>query len=114
MNGSEKQVKWAEDIKASKNFDKFIDSARNEAAKVIVTKAVNFVKSIDSAKFWIDYRNSSEMDIFNSLMRGGLKINGHDNNRTAKMAQDGTITITEQVIVQDGKGGHSETKTEVI
>lgn len=114
MNGSKKQVKWAEDIKAGKNFDKFIDSARNEAARVIVTKAVNFVKGIDSAKFWIDYRDSSEMDIFNSLMTGGLKINGHNNNRTAKMAQDGTITITEQVIVQDGKGGHYETKTEVF
>jgi hypothetical protein len=114
MKGSPKQVKWANDIRESKNFDKFIDSARSEAAKVIVTKAVNFVKGIDNAKFWIDYRNSSEMDIFNSLMTGGLKVNGHNNSRTAKMAQDGAITITEKVIVQDGKGGHYETRTETI
>lgn len=114
MNGSNKQVKWAEEIKATKNFDQFINAARGEAAKVIVTKAIGFVKNIDDAKFWIDYRNSSEMDIFNKLMTGGLKVKGHNNNRTAKMAQDGTITITEQVIVQDGKGGHYETKTETI
>lgn len=99
MNGSQKQVKWAEDIKASKNFDQFVTAARNEQAKIIVTKAVDFVKNIESASFWIDYRDYAEMDIFNSLMRGNLKVNGLGENATAKMSPDGEITITEKSLI---------------
>lgn len=114
MNGSQKQIKWAEDIKASKDFSKFLGKGRNEQANAIIAKAVSFIESNDNAAFWIEYQDSSEMEMLNGLMTSGLLVKGWQFDHRATMAQDGTITITWEEIVQDGKGGHKETRTRII
>ena len=94
MKGSEKQVKWAEQIKKGKDFNQFLGKGRNGAANAVIAKAVGFICSIDSAKFWIDNRNNSEMDIVKSFMSPvGLAISGDDHADKATVATDGTITV---------------------
>ena len=95
MKGSEKQINWAENIKAEKDFNQFLGKGRNEAANAVIAKAVDFISSIDSAKFWIDNRNSSEMDIMKNFMsQVGIAISGDDHADKAVIATDGTITVT--------------------
>jgi len=99
MNGSEKQVKWTEEIKASKNFGQFVKNAKGSKMEDFVTKAVDFVTSIESASFWIDYRDYSEVRILDSLAKGNLKPKGFGENATAKISQTGEITITEKSLI---------------
>lgn len=99
MNGSEKQVKWAEEIKATKNFDQFIKNAKGSKMETFVTNAANFVKNIESAAFWIEYRDYSEIRILDSLAKGNLKINGFSENATAGISQSGEITVTEKSLI---------------
>lgn len=105
MRGTEKQVKWAESIKASKDFSFFVGKGRDERSNAVIAKAVEFIGGIDNAAFWIDSRESSAMDLLRDLMGPGLEIKGIGFDDLAKMAPDGTITITWREIVQDGKGG---------
>lgn len=114
MNGSQKQIEWANEIKASKNFSQFVGKGRSEQANRVIAKAISFVDGIDSAKFWIDHRNYTEMQILNGLMRGGIQVKGFDYDHRATMTADGTITIAWEEIVSDGKGGHKETRQQVI
>lgn len=114
MNGSEKQVKWAEDIRAGKNFDAMLGHGRSAEATRIIEKVVTYITSNDNAAFWIDYRDSSAMEIARDLMSCGLQVRGLGFEHRAKMAPDGTITVTWQAIVQDGKGGHKETRSKTL
>ena len=99
MDGSKKQVKWAGEIKAGKNFAQFVNNAKGSPMEDFVTKAVNFVTSIESASFWIDYRDYSELRILDSLAKGNLKPQGFGENATAKIAKNGEITITEKSLI---------------
>ena len=113
MNGSAKQVKWAEEIKAGKasEFEAIRKAIKNE----IGAKAVDYIDSNDSAAFWIDNRERKVPDMLNGLCRGGLAIKGNSNSAKALLdTTTGMITITWTEIVQDGKGGHMATKTQTI
>ena len=113
MNGSDKQITWATEIKASKT-EQFA-TLRSKVISPIGTKALDFIESLDSASFWIDNRDRSAMDMLTSLLRGGLSTKGNQSNEKATMDQaTGTITITSKAIVQDGKGGHYETKSRTL
>ncbi len=74
MNGSEKQIKWAEEIKAAKaeEFAKLYKAVRND----IGTKAISYIESNDNVAFWIDNRDRKVADLLNQLCRGGLAIKG--------------------------------------
>jgi len=114
MKGSEKQIKWADDIKANMKPD--FDNLRSQlAGNAIALKAINFVENLDLASFWIENRDSSPMTMLNEMVQSGLRIMGCEYSHNAKFNQsNGEITITWTEIVDDGKGGHEETREEVI
>lgn len=113
MNGSEKQVKWAEDIKQDK-ADEFAQLKERFGKSAAALKAIEYIEGNEHAAFWIDHRNSSVMEILDSLMRGGVQVKGHNFDHRATMTPDGTITVTWSEIVQDGKGGHKATRQVAI
>lgn len=113
MNGSEKQIKWAEDIKASKmeDFLKLRSMCRDELG----TKIVDYVLSLDHAAYWIDNRNKTPISMMETLLTTGLWIWGSCNDRIARFdPATSSIIITWEEIVEDGKGGHKEKRTETI
>ncbi len=113
MNGSEKQITWAIEIKESK-AEQFA-TLRSKVISPIGTKALDYIESLDNAAFWIDNRDRSPMEMLKSLLTGGLSIEGNQYSDKATIDQaSGTITITSKAIVQDGKGGHYETTTRTI
>jgi len=114
MKGSDKQILWARDIKAKIDFDALIGKGRNAEANRIIEKAVTYIENNDNAAFWIDYRGRTAMDLCSELMSRGLQIRGFGFDHRAKMALDGTITVTWKVIVQDGKDGHYELRSKTL
>ena len=110
MKGSEKQIKWAEDIKARITANNF----GMETVTEVGQKAIDYIASIDDANFWISYRDRTGVAMLQEMARGTLRIKGDGWGRTAKITPDGTITETWEEIVSDGKGGHKETKTVVV
>lgn len=113
MNGSEKQIKWAESIIASKQqqFEDLRTRSKSELGK----KAVDYILSQPKASFWIDYRTYSPDDMLRQLLRGGLSIYGDNYDHKATLdPQTGIITITWEEIVSDGKGGHKERRHQTI
>lgn len=92
MQGTEKQIRWANDIKAKieKQAEAFRARAKNDEAH----KIIDFILSIDSASFWIDYRDSDFGQLLHNLARHGLRIKGFDFADNAKMdPKTGKITI---------------------
>lgn len=93
MKGSDKQIKWAEDIKASKAAD--FASLRSKVRDPKGIKAMDYVEAIDWAAFWIEYEKMSAMQIMNVLLRSGLLIKGWQFQDKATMDQaTGVITVT--------------------
>jgi len=117
MKGSQKQIKWAEDIKNKKldGFNEIVNAAKDETAAVVLKKIVDYILNIEKAKFWIDYRDYSEYRIIDALFRGSLLIDGFNNDKKAKF-DPATTTVTEswKVIVQDGRGGHYEERKNIV
>lgn len=112
MNGSEKQISWAEDIKSNMDFAKLRKMVNGNQ---IAIKAIDYVENNENAAFWIEYKNYSAMHLMDQFLTSGLLIKGSSFDHRAKMDKaTGTITITWEEIVQDGKGGHKETRTQVI
>lgn len=74
MNGSEKQIKWAKEIKANMGWEEFKSTmpSGNTAAK----RVADFIDTMDAA-IWIENRGLRNADI---LLRGliftGLYCNG--------------------------------------
>lgn len=115
MKGSEKQVKWAEAIKASKNFQEWIGRGKDDNANQVLVKAVAYFENIQESAFWIDNRDKSEKHLLMKLFDGTLQPKGDGWDRRAKMDKEtGVITETWTVIVQDGKGGHKEDRTQTL
>lgn len=115
MNGSEKQIKWAETIKAGKDFRQWLGKGKDDAANAVLAKAVAFIESIDAAAFWIDNRDRTEQAIVSYLLSGHLQPKGLQHGQKAKIDMaTGVITLTETVIVSDGRGGHEETKVTTL
>jgi hypothetical protein len=113
MNGSEKQITWANEIKEGKMQD--FAELQSKVISPIGTKALDYIKGLDAASYWIDNRDRSAADMLKSLLRGGLAINGNQSSDKATMdPTSGIITITSKAIVQDGKGGHYETTVKTI
>ena len=112
MNGSEKQINWANDIKSNKNFAELRKMVNGNP---IALKAIAYVENNEYASFWIEYKNLTAMQMMDRFLTSGLLIKGGEFDHRAKIDKaTGIITITWQEIVQDGKGGHKETRTQVI
>ena len=110
MRGTEKQIKWAEDIREKIMAD-FDALKLNEIGK----KAVDYISDIEEAEFWIDHRDCQGLTLLQMLSKGTLRVKGLGYGHTAKIdPQDGRITMTWEEIVSDGKGGHKETRTKVV
>lgn len=106
--GSEKQISWAEDIKASLTFDNVKDHP-------VITKAKELIMANDDANWWINNRNRTGYDMIRAMLTGGLMISNRGNAKFAEIAHDGSsITITWTEIVSDDKGGHEEDRKEII
>jgi hypothetical protein len=112
MNGSEKQIKWAEEIKSGMNFGKLRKMVNGNP---IAIKAIDYVESNEIAAFWIEYKSYSGMQMMDKFLTSGLLIKGANYDHKAKMDKaTGVITVTWTVIVSDGKGGYEETRTKTI
>ena len=110
MKGSEKQINWANDIKAT-----FVASAQSLLGKnPHADRAINLILSIDDSNFWITYRENDWRFLLNSLYSTGLsnKGSGYSNNIKADKTTH-IIAETWETIVSDGKGGHKETKIKI-
>lgn len=93
MNGSEKQINWANDIRNGKaqEFEKLIGAATNDIAR----NAIAYIRDNECAAFWIDYRDTKPIDMFHSLFKGTLMIEGYSGFITAKLdPQTGEISET--------------------
>jgi len=113
MNGSEKQIKWANDIINSKQeaFAKFEQAAKNDIAR----KAIAYIRNNQNAAFWIDYRDTTVTDMVRALLGGTLSIYGYNFDHTAKLdSTTGVITESWEEIVNDGKGGHKAKRTRTL
>ena len=108
MKGSQKQIAWANDIQAT-----FAESAKTLLGRnADADRAINLILAIDEAQFWIEYRYNTWRDLLRCLYSQGLNLKGSEYSNTIK-ADKVTHAVTEtwQVMVNDGKGGHKETKT---
>ena len=113
MKGTEKQIKWAEDIKKgmTPEFNEMIEKFKTIIPAI---KVIEYIQALDYATFWIDHRKETVQDLLMQITRG-LTIRGDKYSHTAKVDQTtGIITVTWTEIVGDGKGGHFETKKEII
>jgi len=113
MLGSQKQIKWANEIRDGKlaDFAKLEERAKNEIGQ----KAIAYVRDNEQASFWIDYRAVSASDMVRNLVTTGLQIRGYGFSHNATMNhRSGEIIVSWEEIVQDGRGGHKEKRTEVV
>ena len=111
MTGSEKQVKWAKDIKSNLDFNSIKNQvAGNDAA----IKVIEFIENNEYASFWIDYRDHQVTDLLRAISTTGLRIRGFGFDHKAKVDQTGQITITWEEIISDGKGGYKKTFIETV
>lgn len=67
LKGSEKQVAWAETIRSEiiKNLDRILESVNTDKTKDLheaLSVAINTIKLIDSARWWIDHRDGDIVD----------------------------------------------------
>ena len=108
MKGSDKQIKWATDIKEAITWDGVNDHP-------IITAAKTLICQNDDASWWIDNRNRTGYSMIRSMLTGGLMISNRGNAKTAAIRKDGSaIDITWTEIIADGKGGHHEDKSQTI
>ena len=83
MNGSEKQIIWAEQIKA----EKAAELAAKNITNPVMKKGIEFLMSIDSAEFWIDFKEMSSVAMVMDLFKGGLFLRGRNFSDCVKMEQ---------------------------
>lgn len=90
MLGSQKQIKWAEDIKSGMDFDGMRQRANGHPIGI---KAVDFVEGIEHAAFWIDYRDYTAEQLIYNLMTSGLQVKGFGFADVAELHPDGQIVF---------------------
>ena len=114
MIGSEKQIAWAEKIKAGMEDD-FAAIMDQVSGNEHAVKTIEFIQNIEHASFWISYRKNVPTDMLREICSKGLRLRGNEYSHKATVDQTtGKITITWTEIVSDGKGGHKETMAEEI
>lgn len=95
MKGSEKQTKWAEEIKTKieTGFAAF-------TAHPVIDKATAYVLGIDNASFWIDearYHTDNPIGLIMAFARDGIRIRGLGFGDLAKIdEQTGEITVSQR------------------
>jgi hypothetical protein len=87
MIGSEKQIAWANDIKAKIEAEAANYLGKKEAAD----KMIAFLLSIEYAAFWIENRDDDFRYLFTKLYKNGLMIKGSEFSDCAKCDEDGNI-----------------------
>lgn len=113
LQGSVKQVEWAASIRASKVLE-FVE-LRGRATPV-GNKAIDYILSLDSAAFWIDYRKYKAVDILRSMLSVfGLEVRGSGDDYIARLdPATGTITLTWQETVWDRDGYHKIKRSKIV
>jgi len=91
MKGSDKQIKWAEEIRAS-----IAGRLPDMTSNPIADKAKQYVLAIDRAEFWIDHRDVEPITLLRMMVTGdGLEAGDRYQRIRAKLdAKTGTITET--------------------
>lgn len=102
LAGSEKQVKWANDIRSQ--FLKDLSAIEGKLAQPGKT-AVTFLKAIPDSRYWIDNRKATATQHLESL-QNGLFINAKGGYYVMK--NDGKIYKKWSQIIPDGKGGYKK------
>lgn len=114
MEGSRKQIKWAEEIKnnMTAEFEKLTVQLKDSVPGL---KALGYIQELNRATFWIDNKGATPTYLLQRLTKGTLQTWGSGFSRKAVIDQQtGQITITWSEIVDDGKGGHHEERQEII
>ena len=101
MNGSEKQVKWAEGIKAAKE-DRFATLAAVAKLPAAI-KAIEYIHNNQSASFWIDYRLETVDQMLRLLLTGDLHICGTTHDVTAQIDHKTGIITEQWPVERNGK-----------
>ena len=97
MKGSEKQIKWAKEIKRQieTGFKKFNDHP-------VMNKATDYILNIENAGFWIDEARDctdNPIALVMKFSRGGIRTRGLEFGDLAKIDEKtGEITIDKIVI----------------
>ncbi|EMS77185.1 hypothetical protein [Desulfotignum phosphitoxidans] len=86
MTGSEKQIKWAEDIKRQANFENCRSQFAGNAA---ANKAIDWLENIENVKFWIENQGQEAAVLLTILATTGLDM---QDGTTAKADTDGNVT----------------------
>ena len=81
-DGTPKQNQWAEDIRSKFVFP--------ESENNLLNKAIDVIKSIDCADFWIEHKDYDSVTLLRLLQAGKLKYKGSTMD-VMMMEQDGTI-----------------------
>lgn len=97
MEGTEKQVQWAEKIKAALNVEDY------KGKSPMMDIAIDFFEGIEDAGWWIEHKGMGLKSLCLQLMKG-LRVG----NATYTLSKNGKITKKWREIVNDGKGGHYE------
>ena len=104
LKGSEKQVKWAEDIRQKADWS--TDGLTPRGKEII-----DWVKKIDDAKWWIENRDLKTTKDVISALSAGTFINGKAHVLDQKT---GKIVKKWSEIISDGKGGYKKQYEDVV
>lgn len=78
LGGSERQIAWAETIRAEKlkQINDLIDRvmARNNALPPAVEAAISQVRAVATAAWWIDNRDVSGVDLVSGVGQGRIQL----------------------------------------
>lgn len=104
LTGSEKQIKWAEDIRAKADWS-------TEGLTPRGKEIVDWTKGINDSKWWIENRDlKSTRDVISALTAGTF-INGKLHVLDQKT---GRIIKKWSDIISDGKGGYKKNYEEIV
>jgi hypothetical protein len=96
LTGSEKQIKWANDIRAKvqDDFDNFKTALKDNPAAI---KGIEFIENIESSRFWIDHKDFDAQGLL-VLFSGelGLDFRGIEYADNARITLDGEIIISKK------------------
>ena len=104
MKGSEKQIKWAEDIKRQ------IVAFDMSNATPVTKKIMAWAETIDDASWWIDMKGTKDMGDFVVTLMAGTFIN----NKKHILTREGKLIKKWSEIISDGKGGYKEEYEEMV
>lgn len=89
MKGTDKQIRWADEIRSS-----IASRLPDMSSNPIADKAKQYVLAIDRAEFWIGHKDVDPITLLRMMLTGdGLEVGGSYQRIRAKLdPKTGTIT----------------------